>query len=78
MKVIIKKDYTVERINKLKEKYSLSTKELSKKTNIFYSKMCKIVSGRVMPSLCDLIRICNTFNKKISEILDYSIVDNKS
>lgn len=75
MRVIIKNEKTRKELLKIKTKCNYSSKELSFKTGVFYHKILGLLSGKNTPTLQDLIKICNAFNLKIDNILDYEIVE---
>lgn len=61
-----------EKMSKLKISKAELREALELKTNF---KVNKILKGEALPSLKELVAMCNLFNTKTSELIDYCILE---
>lgn len=73
MNVVIDTCYTGSQIKKICDELTISEESFSKKTSISIDKIFSFEKGLEMPSIEELIIICNIFGKKFDDMISYEI-----
>ena len=73
MDVLIDVSYIGKEIEKIRNELNISVENFSEKTSIPVKKLFSFEAGLKMPSIEELIIICNVFSKKFDDMISYEI-----
>ncbi len=66
------------RIKSLREEYSMTQQELSRRINLDPGNLSKIEKGKVLTTIKTIAKICETFRISIGEFFNISLIEESS